>query len=64
MWVHVSGTSSGKVEWDQKAKKIYIGLDSNAYISMYLEDAKRLHRNLGINIKLANVQGSVKNANE
>lgn len=63
MWMCASGQSNGKVEWDPKSKKMYIGLGSGAYLWMELDEAEKLHRDLDIEIKLAAVQ-ETKNANE
>ena len=63
MWMCTSGQSNGKVEWDPKSKKMYIGLGSGSYMWMELAEAEKLSRDLGLQIKMAKVQ-EMKNANE
>ena len=64
MFVHTTAAMSTKVEWDQNRQKMWIGLSSDAYIAMHLDDAKRLYKNLGRQLQMADTQGSVKDANE
>ena len=63
MWMCAYGQSNGKVEWDPKSKKMYIGLGSKSYLWMELSEAEKLSRDLDLQIKMAKVQ-ETKNANE